>query len=237
MMRLNKYIAEQGLASRRGADTLIEEGKVLVNGKIAALGTQVDPLVDEITISEAAIAQREEEKVYFLLNKPEGVITSTKRANPEDIIITDLFADAEIPRIYPVGRLDKDSCGLIMLTNDGDITYKLMHPSFAHEKEYLVEIFNPISAEMLRMLRRPFYMLGQKTLGARVQKVSDYAFTIVLTEGKNRQIRRMVRSVGSGVRTLTRIRIGKITMPDSLRSGEWIQITKEEAYKTLETVA
>lgn len=234
MIRLNKYLAEQGFASRRGADALIAEGKVLINGVIAPLGTQIDPETDKIEVCEQALEQKEQEKVYFLLNKPEGVVTSTKKTLLEDKNVLDFFEGSGISRIFPVGRLDKDSCGLIMLTNDGDLTYELMHPKFEHEKEYYVEIFNPLTTEMIRQLKRPFYMLGQKTLPAIVKKINDYAVTIVLKEGKNRQIRRMVRSVGSGVKTLRRIRIGKIHLPEFLKEGEWIQISADEAKKAKE---
>lgn len=234
MIRLNKFLSTQGYASRRGADTLIAERKVLVNGLVATVGMQIDAENDHIEVCSEALQQKESEKVYYLLNKPEGYITATKKTIPEDKTVMDLFPSKDFPRIYPVGRLDKDSCGLIMLTNDGDLTYELMHPKFEHEKEYWVEIFNPITPEMLRRMKEPFYMLGQKTKSAKVQKVSDYAFHIVLEEGKNRQIRRMIRSIGSGVRTLRRIRIGKIILSEHLKEGEWMQITKEQAYQGLE---
>lgn len=233
MIRLNKYLAQQGLASRRNADFLINEGKVLVNGKIATMGMQIDEHIDNVIVCAETLQKKEAEKVYFLLNKPEGVISATKKTIPEDITVVDLFPSKNFPRIYPVGRLDKDSCGLILMTNDGDITYQLMHPKFAHEKEYEVEVFNPLTSEMIRRLRQPFYMLGQKTKAAKVEKISDYSFRIILTEGKNRQIRRMVRSIGSGVRTLKRIRIGGIFIPKTLKEGEFIQIKKEEAYNAL----
>lgn len=236
MIRLNKFLAEKGFASRRGADVLIAEGKVLVNGQVATMGIQVDPDHDRVEVCEQALAQKEEEKVYYLLYKPEGVITATKKTVPEDITVMDCFPQENFPRIYPIGRLDKDSCGLILMTNDGDLTYELMHPKFEHEKEYEVEVFNPLTSAMIKRLGEPFFMLGQKTQSARIKKLSDYSFSIVLKEGKNRQIRRMVRFIGSGVRSLKRVRVGKVLLPAAMKPGDFIQLTKPQAYTALERI-
>jgi pseudouridine synthase len=227
-MRLNKFLAEQGYASRRGADTLIEEGAVIVNNCIAILGQCIDPEIDIIEVNKKTLQKKEEEKRYFILNKPTGYVCATKKTRLDKHIILDFFKDPNLPRIYPVGRLDKDSSGLILLTNDGDITYKLMHPSFEHEKEYSVEIYNQLTTEMIDRLKQPFYMLGQKTRKAKVIVLGKYNFLITLKEGKNRQIRRMVRSIGSGVKTLKRIRVEKLVLPKDLKEGEWKEILKKD---------
>lgn len=227
-MRLNKFLAEQGYSSRRGADALIEEGAVSVNGEIATLGQSVDPEKDVIEVNKNILLKKEEEKRYFILNKPIGYVCATKKTKLDKKIILDFFTDPSLPRIYPVGRLDKDSSGLVLLTNDGDITYKLMHPSFEHEKEYFVEVYNELTPEMIEKLQKPFYMLGQKTKKAKVTKKSKYSFLITLKEGKNRQIRRMVRNIGSGVKTLRRIRIENLYLPKNLKEGEWKEISKKD---------
>ena len=233
MIRLNKYLAEQGYASRRGADTLIEEGAVLVNDSPAVMGQKVDPDTDTITVNKNVLEQKEQEKRYFILNKPVGYVCATKKTMQDPKIILDLFPldENNFPRIYPVGRLDKDSCGLILLTNDGDLTYRLMHPSFEHEKEYHVELFNFVSDEMVQKLSKPFFMLGQKTRPAEVQKIDHKKISIILREGKNRQIRRMIRSVGSGVDVLKRVRIENLFLPKNLTPGKWKEIPKSDIQK------
>ncbi len=228
-IRLNKFLAQQNYASRRGADKLIEQGAVTVNGKIAIMGQKIDEKNDIVEVNSVVLQKIDDEKKYFILNKPIDVTCATKKTEADPNIILDFFPkDKNFPRIYPVGRLDKDSCGLVLLTNDGDLTYKLMHPSYEHEKEYFVEIWNELTDEMLERLRKPFFMLGQKTRRANVEKTGMYTFTIILKEGKNRQIRRMVRSIGSGVKILQRIRIGDLWLPNDLKEGEWREVQKED---------
>lgn len=227
-MRINKYLAEKGYASRRGADILIQEKAVQVNGNFAVMGQQIDPENDCIEVNKTVLQHKAEEKRYFILNKPEGYTCSTKKTANDPDIITDFFPSNNFPRLYPVGRLDKDSCGLVLMTNDGDLTYTLMHPSHQHEKEYIVEIYNDLTAEMLNRLQKPFSMLGQKTKRAQVFQEGKRSFRIILTEGKNRQIRRMVRSIGSGVKTLQRIRIENISLPQTLKKGDWKEVNKND---------
>lgn len=229
-MRLNKYLASQGLASRRGADTLIEQGAVKVNGEVAQMGMQVDPNIDTVEVDEKTLKSAEDAKVYYALYKPTGYVSSTKHTAMEDKNVLDCFPSTIIDtsRIFPVGRLDKESEGLLLMTNDGDLTYKLTHPSFEHEKQYEVEIFNFLTPEMMERLRESFIMLGQRTMPAEVKKLGDRKFSIILREGKNRQIRRMVRALGSGVRRLKRIRVSGYTIPSSLRPGEYIELQKDE---------
>ncbi len=228
-MRLNKYLAFHNYASRRGADKLIKEGAVKVNGKIAQIGQQINEEHDIIEVNTHVLEKKQNALRYFILNKPVGVTCSTKKTKDDPHIILDYFneektGEKNFPHIYPVGRLDKDSCGLVLLTNDGDLTYELTHPSKEHEKEYLVEIWNKVTDNMIERLKRPFIMLGQKTRRARVKKVGMYTFLITLKEGKNRQIRRMVRAIGSGVKVLRRIRINKLVLPKDLPEGKWREI-------------
>lgn len=228
-IRLNKFLAQQGYASRRGSDKLIEEKAVTVNGKIAIMGQKIDDENDIIEVNREVLQKKDDEKKYFILNKPVGFTCATKKTQSDPDIILDFFPkEKTFPRIYPVGRLDKDSCGMVLLTNDGDLTYQLMHPSHEHEKEYFVEIWNPLTDEMLERLQKPFFMLGQKTRRAVVEKTGMYTFTIILKEGKNRQIRRMVRSLGSGVKVLQRIRIGNLWLPNDMKEGEWREVQKED---------
>ena len=232
-MRLNKYLASRNYASRRGADKLIEEGAVTINGKVAEMGQQVDLEKDIVEVNQQILDKKQEALRYFLLNKPVGVTCSTKKTKDDPNIILDYFTEEKtgekkFPKIYPVGRLDKDSCGLVLLTNDGDVTFELTHPSKEHEKEYFVEIWNPLTDDMLERLQRPFHMLGQKTRRAHVEKTGMYTFLITLQEGKNRQIRRMVRAIGSGVKILQRVRINHLELPHNLKEGEWVEVKYED---------
>lgn len=211
-IRLHKHIADQGIASRRAAEKLIAEGAVQVNGKIVTeMGIKINPDKDTVEVSETVLKKKKEQLIYILLNKPVGYVTTTKRTQSEPHIILDLLKDIQ-ERVYPIGRLDKDSCGLLLLTNDGDLTYQLTHPSFEHEKEYIVEAFNEISDIQVQILREGVPMLGQKTLPPKVQRISMRKFSITLKEGKNRQIRRMFRKIGSGVRSLQRVRVGNLQL-------------------------
>src|SRR3989304_4166506 len=211
MIRLNKYLKDQGYCSRREADRWIEEGLISINGKIITeLGTKIDPEKDTITINKEEVEKKEQEKIYIMLNKPKGYVTTMKKTFLEKKIVTDLV-DSGI-RVYPVGRLDKDSIGMLILTNDGDLAYKLTHPSFEHEKEYEVTVQKHITGGQLDKLRAGIKLFGEKTKKTKIQKISDTIFKIILTEGKNRQIRRMCRKVGNPVIELKRERIGKLEM-------------------------
>ncbi len=231
MIRLNKYLADQGICSRRSADVLISAGSVRINGKIITeLGTKVDPENDTVTVDENTLQKRTAEMVYIMLHKPVGYVTSTKKTEVETKNFVDLLPE-NFQRVFPVGRLDKDSSGLLLLTNDGDLAFRLSHPKFEHEKEYEVEIFNPLTDEMIQKMQNGMYILGSKTKPARVKKMGRNIFSITLTEGKNRQIRRMVRALGSGVKNLKRIRIGKFKLLNTLESGKYQILTPEEVKK------
>ncbi|MEI7511110.1 MAG: pseudouridine synthase [Candidatus Peregrinibacteria bacterium] len=228
LVRLNKHLADKGICSRRAADALIAAGSVRINGKaVTELGTKVDSEVDTVTVDEKTLEKRDAELLYIALHKPVGYVTSTKKTEVETHNFLDLLP-ADFPRVFPVGRLDKDSSGLLLLTNDGDLAFRLSHPKFEHEKEYEVEIYNPLTDEMLQKMRDGMYILGSKTRPAVVKKMGRNWFSIVLTEGKNRQIRRMVRALGSGVKNLKRVRIGKFRLLPTLKSGEFQQLSKKE---------
>lgn len=222
-MRLQKYISRSGYCSRRHAEELILSGQVTVNGEIITqLGTKVNPEKDKVTVEGNPVSP-EENLVYIALNKPKGYVTSC--SHPGEKIVLELV---NIPhRIYPVGRLDKDSTGLLILTNDGKLHLKLTHPSFDHEKEYLVTVAQPIPQGALNSLEKGLTILGTKTRRTRVKRISDTRFKIILKEGKNRQIRRMVQKVGNRVTDLKRIRIANIRL-GKLPEGKWRHLDETE---------
>lgn len=230
-MRLQKFIAKAGYCSRRQAEQLITEGKVLVNDLIVTrLGTQVDPEKDTIRI-ENVLLKIQDELVYILLNKPRGYVTSC--SHPGEKIVLDLL---DIPhRVNPVGRLDKDSTGLLLLTNDGNLHLQLTHPSFDHEKEYLVTVAQPISSTDLNLLEKGIRILGSKTRPARIKRINTTKFKMVLMEGKNRQIRRMIRKVGNRVTELKRIRVANIRL-GRLPEGKWRYLDETEKKKLLQSL-
>lgn len=222
-MRLNKFISESGYTSRRGADKLIEQKRVKVNGKVAGLGVQVSPgdvvLVDGNRLENSSA----EQLVYLVLNKPYG-ITSTTEKNVKGNIID--FVNYPL-RVFHVGRLDKESTGLIMLTNDGDIVNKILRSENKHEKEYVVSVDKPITPEFLKSMAAGVNIGGEKTLPCKITQNSKFEFTIILTQGLNRQIRRMCEALGYEVVTLNRIRIMNIHLKN-LPIGQWRDLTKKE---------
>jgi pseudouridine synthase len=230
-MRLQKFISQAGYCSRRYAEELILNGKVTLNGQIITqLGTKVNPETDKITVEGTPIFP-EENLVYIALNKPERYVTSC--SHPGEKIVLELV---NIPqRIYPVGRLDKDSTGLLLLTNDGKLHLKLTHPSFDHEKEYLVTVAHPIPWSALHSLEKGLTILGTKTRPARVKRISDTRFKIILKEGRNRQIRRMVQKVGNRVTHLQRIRIANIRL-GKLPEGKWRHLDENEKKQLIAAV-
>jgi pseudouridine synthase len=230
-MRLQKFISRAGYCSRRHAEELILNGKVTVNGQIITqLGTKVDPEKDKVTVEGTTIST-EENLVYIALNKPKGYVTSC--SHPGEKIVLELV---NIPqRIYPVGRLDKDSTGLLLLTNDGKLHLKLTHPSFDHEKEYLVTVAQPIPRGALHSLEKGLTILGTKTRPARVKRITDTRFKIILQEGRNRQIRRMVQKVGNQVIHLKRIRIANIRL-GKLPEGKWRHLDENEKKQLIAAV-
>ena len=220
-MRLNKYISESGVASRREADAWIAAGRVAVNGKPAGLGTQVAE-GDRVEVDGRALPPRRQE-VYIALNKPRGVTCTTERDAPGNIV--DFIGHRE--RIFPIGRLDKDSEGLILLTNNGDIVNEILRVEHGHEKEYLVTVERPVTESFLSMMAAGVRIGGEKTKPAVVTRAGPATFRIVLTQGLNRQIRRMCSALGFRVQSLKRVRIMHIRL-GSLATGAWRDLTAAE---------
>jgi pseudouridine synthase len=228
MMRLQKFLSEAGICSRRKGEEYIRQGRVRVNSRIVTeLGTKVDPEKDRVEFDRKVIALNSG-PMYIVLNKPKGYVTSCR--HPGEKIVLDLI---DIPeRVYPIGRLDKDSTGLLILTNDGGLHHRLSHPSFDHEKEYDVTVSNPITDGSLRNIASGLPMMGSKTRPAKIRRISSRRFRIILKEGRNRQIRRMVRKVGNRVTQLKRIRVSKVKL-GRLAEGAWRNLTEKEKKELL----
>lgn len=222
--RLNKYLSEIGYCSRREADRLIEKGAVKVNGKIPEMGIKVTTN-DQIEVYNKEVSLKKDERVYLALNKPRGIVCTTDTKVEKDNIID--FVNY-CTRIFPIGRLDKDSEGLILLTNDGDIVNKILRSSNQHEKEYVVSVDKPISQTFVKRMSEGIYLeeLGQKTKRCYVEKVSKNVFKIILTQGLNRQIRRMCSYLNYEVQTLKRTRIMNISLDIPL--GKYRKLSKDE---------
>ncbi len=221
-VRLNKYLSTQGVCSRREADRYIEAGKVTINGRVAGMGEKVDG-TEEIFFDGKPVSGAEEEKIVLAMNKPAGIVCSSKE---KDNIIDYMKYPK---RIYPVGRLDKDSTGLILLTNDGELMNEILKARNYHEKEYEVRVRERITADFIRGMSEGVWLseLGVKTRPCKVKKVDAYTFRIILTQGLNRQIRRMCAYFNFRVVTLKRIRIMNIQLGD-LKEGEWREIKGRE---------
>ena len=220
-MRLNKFISETGVCSRREADKWIEAGRVTCNGQPAALGTRVAD-GDQVCIDGEPIGAKKKQ-IYIALNKPAG-ITCTTETHIEDNII-ELVGYPE--RIFPVGRLDKESEGLILLTNDGDIVNEILRSENNHEKEYIVAVDRPITDLSLKMMANGVKIMGELTERAQVSRIDQESFRMILTQGLNRQIRRMCSALGYKVRRLRRIRIMNIHV-GTLGAGHWRHLTDAE---------
>ena len=220
-VRLNKYISETGVCSRREADKWIEAGRVTLNGAPATLGHKVAE-GDEVRIDGNLVGAKQK-AIYIALNKPVG-ITCTTEAHVEDNIVR-FVGHSE--RIFPVGRLDKDSEGLILLTNDGDIVNEVLRSENEHEKEYVVSVNRPITDLSLKMLASGVKIMGVTTKPCRVERVDAETFRLVLTQGLNRQIRRMCSALGYRVRRLQRVRIINIHV-GALRAGDWRYLSDAE---------
>jgi 23S rRNA pseudouridine2604 synthase len=220
-MRLNKYISESGATSRRGADAAIAEGRVRVNGVVATLGTQVAE-GDTVELDGRPIAARHE-FTYIALNKPVGITCTTERHVEGNII--DFVKHPQ--RIFPIGRLDKDSEGLILLTNNGDIVNELLRVENRHEKEYVVTVDRPITDDFLFGMAHGVDILDTRTLPCAVRQVGRNVFGIILTQGLNRQIRRMCAAFDYRVRRLQRVRINNLRL-GGLAPGQWRDLTSEE---------
>jgi 23S rRNA pseudouridine2605 synthase len=221
--RLQKVLARAGFGSRRTCEDLIEDERVTVNGEIAVLGRRVDPEVDRIEVDGVAVSTRSG-LVYYLLNKPAGVITTAEDTHGRPTVIALVPGD---PRVFPVGRLDADTEGLLLLTNDGDLTHRLTHPSFGVEKEYLAEVEGRPSRGVLRRLREGVQLDDGVTAPARVALVDPSVLRITIHEGRNRQVRRMCEAVGHPVVRLVRTRIGSLT-DRRLSPGEWRHLEPAE---------
>lgn len=228
LIRLQKFLSAAGVCSRRRGEDLIRAGRVTVNGQVVAeLGAKVDPDKDRVS-ADGRPVEPAPRMVYIALNKPRGYVTSCRHAGKK--IVLELVNVAE--RIYPVGRLDKDSTGLLLLTNDGRLHLKLSHPSFDHEKEYDVTVERPISDGALRRMAEGVPILDTRTRPAVVTRLGERAFRIVLKEGRNRQIRRMVRRLGNEVVELKRTRVASVRL-GRLAEGAWRHLSAQEVAELL----
>ena len=221
-IRINKYLSEVGFCSRREADRLLEEGRITINGKVPELGTKVSD-EDEIFVDGKTIKKVEEEFVYIAFNKPIGIVCTTDTKREKNNIV-DYINHPK--RIFPIGRLDKPSEGLILLTSDGDIVNKILRARNNHEKEYYVRVDKPITEKFLEKMRNGVPILDTITKKCEVEKIDTMNFRIVLTQGLNRQIRRMCEYLGYEVKKLKRIRIMNIKL--DLPVGKWRDLTPQE---------
>ena len=228
-IRLNKYIASSGLCSRREADTLIENGKVTINGVVALQGSKV--LDGDVVEVNGRKVTPEDDMVYIAFNKPLGITCTTDTRDPSNIIDFIDFDD----RIFPVGRLDKNSSGLILLTNDGSIVNKLLRAENGHEKEYLVTVNRPYDKAFIKSMESGVPVLGQLTLPCKLKPAGDRTFKIILHQGLNRQIRRMCEYLGYKVTKLKRIRFMNINLGD-LETGKWRYLTPAEKKELLKDI-
>ncbi|RED42132.1 pseudouridine synthase [Winogradskyella eximia] len=231
LKRLNKYLSEAGYCSRRAADRLIEAGRVTINDVVPEMGTKVAS-EDVVKVDGEIIGERKQDFVYLAFNKPVGIVCTTDTRVEKDNIIDYINYPK---RIFPIGRLDKPSEGLILLTDDGDIVNKILRASNNHEKEYIVTVDTPISQTFIERMSGGIYLedLGKRTKKCVVNKIDKFTFSIILTQGLNRQIRRMCEYLNYEVQTLKRVRIMNIKLDISL--GQYRELTKEE-FKELNTL-
>lgn len=230
-IRLQKYLANAGICSRREGERHILAGRVRVNGEpITTLGSKVDPEKDRVEFS-GRLVQIHGPAIYIAINKPRGYVTSCKQ--PQEKIITDLV-DINT-RIFPIGRLDKDSEGLILLTNDGELHHRLLHPSHDHQKVYHVAVARPIDDAHLKKMSAGMLLNGVRTRPAEVRRLSAKRFRIVLKEGRNRQIRRMVGRLGYRVVQLKRVQMANIHLGD-LAVGKWRYLSSKEKGNLLKDI-
>ena len=220
--RINKYLSEVGYCSRRAADKLLEEGRITVNGKVPELGTKVTK-EDEIRVDGQLITEAKEPHVYIAFNKPVGIVCTTDTKREQNNIVEYINHPQ---RIFPIGRLDKPSEGLILLTSDGDIVNKILRARNNHEKEYIVRVNKPISPKFLQEMRSGVPILDTITKKCEVDQIDTMTFRIVLTQGLNRQIRRMCEYLGYEVMKLKRIRIMNIKL--DMPVGKWRDLTEKE---------
>jgi len=228
--RINKYLSEAGYCSRRAADKLIEQNRVTINGKVPEMGTKVQP-GDVVAVDGKNVNNKNRENIYIALNKPVGIVCTTDtRVEPDNII--DFMNYPE--RIFPIGRLDKPSEGLILLTNDGDIVNKILRASNNHEKEYIVSVDKPITQDFIDKMGNGVPILGTMTNKCIVEQLNKRTFKIILTQGLNRQIRRMCEYFDYNVTALKRVRIMNILLDTPV--GEWRYLTEQEIERLSELI-
>lgn len=227
-MRINKYLAESGICSRRAADKLIEEGAVKINGKIALPGAEADPGKDRVTVN-GKIINPVNHYEYYIMNKPKGCVCTAKDDKGRKTVMD--FLPQDCARVFPVGRLDYDTEGLLIFTNDGELTYKLTHPKNEIPKTYVVKTEKPVSEKDLSALRSGIIIDGIKTKKCNVTLLKTYKtgskLQITITEGRNRQIRKMIEATGNSVDFLKRIKVGDLTV-SGLNRGEVRKLRPEE---------
>lgn len=231
LTRINKYLSEAGYCSRREADKLIDQGRVTINGEIPEMGTKISQ-DDIVRVDGKPISKKEDDHVYIAFNKPVGIVCTTDAGVEKDNIIDYINYPK---RIFPIGRLDKASEGLIFLTNDGDIVNKILRARNNHEKEYVVTVNKPISSTFIDRMSMGIPILDTVTKKCEVERLGNYDFRIVLTQGLNRQIRRMCESLGYEVTSLKRVRIMNVSL--DVPVGEWRDLTKEELQTINEMVS
>lgn len=227
--RLNKYIADSGYCSRREADRLIEEGRVQVDGRTGSLGDRV-PDGAAVAVDGHPLSGRGE-RVYIILNKPRGIVCTADPREPMNVVD---YIGHPI-RIFPVGRLDKDSEGLLLLTSDGEIVNRLLRAAGGHEKEYEVEVDHPLTREFMDQMMRGVPILDTVTLPCRLRRTGNRSFNLILVQGLNRQIRRMCEYLGYTVTKLRRIRINNIRIGD-LQPGQWRELTQAETAALMDSI-
>ena len=230
--KLQKVLARAGVASRRAAEILIMEGRVRVNGEVAGVGTRVDPTVDVLEVDGALVAA-DPDLVHYLLHKPSGVVSTASDPQGRPTVVDLVPAE---PRVFPVGRLDADTEGLLLLTNDGELTNRITHPSHGVEKEYLAEVQGEPTRGELRRLREGVELDDGLTAPAKASLVAPTLVRLVIHEGRNRQVRRMCEAVGHPVVRLVRTRIGPLT-DTTLKAGEWRALTPDEVAALARAVA
>ena len=214
-IRINKFLSQKGFCSRREADKFILDERVTINGVIAKMGEKIDP-EDDVSVDGERISKKINKKIYIILNKPKGIVCTTDSSVEKDNIIDYLNYPK---RIFPIGRLDKTSEGLIFLTNDGDIVNKILRAKNKHEKEYHVTVDKPINNDFVKKMSKGVPILNTVTRPCEIKRIKEYEFKIILTQGLNRQIRRMCEHFGYRVKKLKRIRIMNINL--DIPVGEW----------------
>ncbi|MGB5554911.1 MAG: 23S rRNA pseudouridine(2604) synthase RluF [Flavobacteriaceae bacterium] len=229
--RINKYLSEVGYCSRRAADKLIEQGRVTINGKVPEMGTKITE-GDEVRVNGKLISEPQDKPVYLAFNKPIGIVCTTDTGVEKDNIIDFINYPK---RIFPIGRLDKPSEGLIFLTNDGDIVNKILRARNHHEKEYIVTVDKPITPNFLEQMRSGVPILDTVTRKCEVEEITKYQFKIILTQGLNRQIRRMCEFLDYRVKRLKRIRIMNVKL--DIAVGKWRDLTEAELSEILRLVS